>query len=108
MWVSVYDVPKLGILFPSEDGEQYLMGFPLSFPMGWTESPKICTASIETVADISNNDLSCGQEFVPHRLDAQSEAKVAPLDSALMPGPISSIARLTLLQKGHRPKTDVQ
>jgi hypothetical protein len=45
VWVRARDVPKLGILFPSQDGEDYLIGFPLALPMGWTESPKIFTAA---------------------------------------------------------------
>jgi hypothetical protein len=45
VWVRGSDVPKLGVLFPSADGEAYLVVFPLVFPMGWTESPKIFTAA---------------------------------------------------------------
>jgi hypothetical protein len=62
------------VLFPSADGEEYLVGFPLALPMGWTKSPKIFTAAMETVADISNNQLSVGATFGPHPLEAQSEA----------------------------------
>jgi hypothetical protein len=40
IWVRASDGPKLGVLFTSADGEEYLIGFPLALPMGWTESPK--------------------------------------------------------------------
>jgi hypothetical protein len=76
IWVRAPDVPKLGVLFPSADGEEYLVGFPLALPMGWTESPKIFKAATETVADITNAQLSVGATFGPHSLDARSEAPV--------------------------------
>jgi hypothetical protein len=72
--VRATDVPKLGVLFPSADGEEYLVGSPLVLPMGWTESPKIFTAATETVADIANSQLLVGATFGPHPLEARSEA----------------------------------
>jgi hypothetical protein len=74
VWVGANDVPKLGVLFPSADGEEYLIGFPLALPMGWTESPKIFTAATETVADLVNNSLAAGTTFGPHPLEVLSEA----------------------------------
>jgi hypothetical protein len=65
IWVMANDVPKLGVLFPSADGEEYLIGFPLALSMGWTESPKIFTAAIKTVADLVNNSLAAGATFGP-------------------------------------------
>jgi hypothetical protein len=66
--VLASDAPMMGILFPSEDGEEYLMGFPLTLYTGWTESPKTFTTATKTVVDIANPELSSGQEFVkPYR-----------------------------------------
>jgi hypothetical protein len=79
IWVRTNDVPKLGVLFPSTDGEEYLIGFPLDLPMGWTESPKIFTAATETVADLVNNSLAAGTTFGPYPLEVLSEAPPPPL-----------------------------
>jgi hypothetical protein len=78
IWVRASDVPKLGVLFPTDDGEEYLVGFPLALPMGWTESPKIFTAATETVADLTNTALSSGAVFGPHQLEVQSETPATP------------------------------
>jgi hypothetical protein len=77
IWVRVSDVSKLGVLFPSADGEEYLVGFPLALPMVWTESPKIFTAATETVAYITNAQLSVGAMFGSHRLEVQSDPSCA-------------------------------
>jgi hypothetical protein len=74
VWVRANDVPNLGMLFPSMDGEEYLIGFPLALPMGWTESPKIFTTATETVADLVNNSLTAGTTFGTHPLEVLSEA----------------------------------
>jgi hypothetical protein len=78
IWVRASDVPKLGILFPAESGEEYLVGFPLALPMGWTESPKIFTAATETVADMTNASLKSGDRFPAHHLDTISETPPPP------------------------------
>jgi hypothetical protein len=71
IWMKAEDVPKHGIMFPTE-GEQ-LVGFPLVLPMGWMQSPPLFTAATETVADLVNDclrdRLSCG----PNLLDDISE-----------------------------------
>jgi hypothetical protein len=71
IWIKAEDVPKLGVMFPSE-GEP-LMAPPLILPMGWMQSPPLFTAATETVADLVNHQLryrlSCG----PHRLDSIAE-----------------------------------
>jgi hypothetical protein len=89
VWVHASYVPKLGVLFPSGDGEEYLMGFPLALPMGWMKSPKIFTSATKIVAYIANTDLSSGQEFTPHRFEAQYVAKAALIDSV----PMKSISK---------------
>ena len=39
IWLLPCDIPKLGVLFPTNSGEPPLIGFPLTLPMGWVESP---------------------------------------------------------------------
>jgi hypothetical protein len=38
LWAA--DVPKLGVIFPSEAGDKPLVALPLVLPMGWKESPR--------------------------------------------------------------------
>jgi hypothetical protein len=78
IWVRASDVPKLVVLFPSTNGEEYLIGFPLALPMGWTESPNIFTAATETVTDLANNSLAARTPFGPHPLEVLSEAPPPP------------------------------
>jgi hypothetical protein len=78
IWVRASDVPKLGILFPAGSGEEYLVGFPLALPMGWTDSPKIFTAATETVADMTNASLKSGDRFPAHHLETISETPPPP------------------------------
>jgi hypothetical protein len=63
IWVRASDIPKSSVLFPSADDDEYLVGFPLALPMGWTKAPKIFTATTETVADSANAPLSSGSTF---------------------------------------------
>jgi hypothetical protein len=108
IWVRASDVPKLGVLFPSADGEEYLVGFPLPPPMGWTESPKIFTAATETITDITNKELSAGNPFGPHPLEVQSEASppVSPVTAAVPAAPSASgnTPMQPPLPRGTRPK----
>jgi hypothetical protein len=78
IWVRASNVPKLDVLFPTDDGEEYLVGSPLALPMGWTESPKIFTAATETVADLTNMALSSGAAFGHHHLEVQSDTPPHP------------------------------
>jgi hypothetical protein len=111
IWVRAKDVPKLGVLFPSTDGEEYLIGFPLALPMDWTESPKIFTAATETVADLANNSLAAGTTFGPHPLEVLSEAPPPPVEATPAPAaaapPLSLIARPPSLPRGSLPKGTV-
>jgi hypothetical protein len=51
------DVSKLDVVFPTEPGEEELIGLPLVLPMGWKQSPPLFTAATETVADLTNSKL---------------------------------------------------
>jgi len=57
IWLKASDVPKLGVLLSSREGEEALAGLPLTLPMGWKESPPWFCAATETIADLANTQL---------------------------------------------------
>ena len=61
--LSTDDIPKLGVVFPSEDGAEQLVALPLTLPMGWTNSPPIFCAATETVADLANQRILKGRKL---------------------------------------------
>ena len=71
MWVSADDVPKLGVIFPSADGEPPLVALPIGLPMGWTNSPPAFATGTETAADITNQAILKGRKYPPHRLEPE-------------------------------------
>ena len=76
--VNVDDVPKLGVVFPTEDGEEPLVAFPLVLPMGWKNSPPIFSTATETITDIANKRLR-SQLYPPeHPLDLLAKSVLSP------------------------------
>ena len=65
--VAPDDIPKLGVVFPSDDG-QALVALPLVLPMGWCNSPPAFSAATETAADIANDAIAQGEMPPPHSL----------------------------------------
>jgi len=51
------DVPKLGIVLPTHNNEGPLVTFPITLPMGWTNSPPLFCMATETIANITNTKL---------------------------------------------------
>jgi hypothetical protein len=52
------DVLKLDLAFPTEpDQEPQLVMFPITLPMGWTNSPPIFCMATETIADLANQSI---------------------------------------------------
>jgi hypothetical protein len=91
-WIQVNanDVPKLGVVVPTEPGQPQLFGSPLVLPMGWMQSPPMFTAATETVADLTNQALLASTPAGPHRLDVVSESDgpvpaLAPNSPPLLP-----------------------
>lgn len=78
VYVAPRDVPKLGVAFPHHKDEEPLVGFPLSLPMGWTESVPYFTSFTETVADIANDRLQDCADPSPHRLDTTAATNPPP------------------------------
>jgi hypothetical protein len=63
---TLKDVPKQGILFPTREGEEPMVGFPLVLPMGWMQSPPLFTAATETLVDLASRDLHAKLGSGPH------------------------------------------
>ena len=92
VWLRLPDIPQLGVAFPSLDGEEPLIAFPLALPMGWKNSPPVFCSVTETIADIANQRLVKNRNPPPHRLDSIADTPPAtPLDllppSLLPPSP---------------------
>ena len=87
--LSTDDIPKLGVVFPSEDGAEQLVALPLTLPMGWTNSPPIFCAATETVADLANQRILKGRKPPRHRLDdvANTPPEAHPPSPARPPRP---------------------
>jgi hypothetical protein len=77
--VRAEDIPKLGVSFPTINGEEPLVAFPLSLPMGWTEPPPYFCAYTETIADVANEQILKWCSSPPHPLEhAASSRPPAP------------------------------
>jgi hypothetical protein len=65
------DVLKLGgVAFPTKPNQPQLLVFPITLPMGWTNSPPIFCAATETsIADLANEGILKWRNPPPHRLD---------------------------------------
>ena len=71
--LSINDIPKLGVVFPSHQGEEPLVALPLVLLMGWKNSPPVFCAATETSADLANRRLQdTSNHFAPHSLDHQA------------------------------------
>jgi hypothetical protein len=75
IWVNTDGVPKLGVMFPTRNGEGPLCGFPLDLPIGCMQSPPLFTATIKMVANLANNDLCNNVASVDHLLHMVSETQ---------------------------------
>ena len=71
--VNPFDIPRLGAVFPTEEGQDPLIAFPLVLPMGWKNSPPAFTTATETIADLANGALHAGKSAPPHPLDIRAQ-----------------------------------
>ena len=60
---------RLGVLLPPIPGLGSLVAFPLTLPMGWTESPPYFCAFTETTCDLINDDLRRNIRYPLHPLE---------------------------------------
>ena len=91
--MNIEDIPKLGVAFPTEPGQEKLVAFPLVLPMGWKNSPPIFSTATETVADLANQRLSMSTHPLPHKMDDAAEAVASPTPPIHPAVPIQSILR---------------
>ncbi|GKZ00083.1 hypothetical protein MPSEU_000961700 [Mayamaea pseudoterrestris] len=83
------DIPKLGVLFPQCAGEEPLIAFPLTLPMGWIHSPPYFCAVTETICDLANQAFQCGAKSPPpHRLELQAQTLPATTTPTPLPGSV--------------------
>jgi Reverse transcriptase (RNA-dependent DNA polymerase). len=76
------DIPRLGVVFPTEPGQEPPIAFPLFLPMGWKNSPPAFTTASETIADIANDLLKAGRTVPPHALDERASRQDKILDNS--------------------------
>ena len=77
--LSIDDIPKLGVVFPTAPGQEPLVALPLVLPMGWKNSPPIFSTVTETIADMANQRIQ-NDAYVPptHHLDTKCESIPSP------------------------------
>ena len=83
------NAPKLGLVFPVDDGAKPLVAIFLTLPMGWNNSPLLFCTAIETVPDLSNHTHCSHSPLWPHKLDGREatvlSAALLALDPTLVP-----------------------
>ena len=92
--VRAADIPKLGVSFPALGDESPLVAFPLSLPMGWTESPPYFCAFTETIADVANARILKWRNPKKHPLTRDADSTPAspePFPDRPRPGTVPTI-----------------
>ena len=77
--LNVEDIPKLGVVFPTEPGDEPLAVFPLVLSLDWKNSPPIFTTDTETITDLVNQRIHPLLQPKTNQLDDQAD-DVSPLD----------------------------
>ena len=100
--LNVDDIPTLGVMFPTKDGKEPIVAFPLVLPMGWVNLPPAFCAAIETSADLANANICQLEEPDPHVFDTMAQSQDDEIPSCCRPSPeIPQITRdLCLPQDG--------
>lgn len=88
--LNIDDIPKLGVIFPTEPGQEPLVALPLVLPMGWKNIPPVFGTVTETIADLANQRIQ-DPSFRPpeHHLDVMSES-IPPPDPLASDTPIAA------------------
>jgi hypothetical protein len=89
MGIHVDDVPKLGIIFPTQPGEEHWIGLPIVLPIVCKQPPPLFTAATKTVVDLANARLLENDGSSPHRLEQVLEfpVKAIALGPTMVSGP---------------------
>jgi hypothetical protein len=65
IWLEETGVPNLAVAFPTYEGEEPMVAFPLVPPTGWEDSPPWFCAAAKTMADLANT-LPVDHDPPPH------------------------------------------
>ena len=99
--LNVQDIPKLQVVFPTKEGKEPWVAFPLVLPMGWVHSSPIFCAATKTSADLANARIQEHRDPPPHTFDTLASKQ--DNKSTREPSPdIPKIARDPCLPKGKR------
>ena len=103
--LNINDTPKLGVVLPTEKGQQPLIAIPLLLPMNWKNSPPIFTTAIKTTSDFANKRIRDSLHSPrPHHLDDEAEnAPLPPADTPSNSFPKSAAALVTPPDRDHIP-----
>ena len=94
--ISIKDIPKLGIVFPTRPGCEPLVALPLVLPTGWKNSPLAFCVATETATNLANTAIDSPLPPKPHPLNHHA----AILDD---PHPLQIVDTSTSLQIGRDP-----
>jgi hypothetical protein len=100
VWMLPVDIPKLGAVLPTMEGEEPLIGFPLALPMGWVNSTPYFCAATEIICDLANTIIKAHNTFKVHPLDDVSETPVPP--QSPMPRSCAAPSKLMALPEAVR------
>ena len=90
--LNIDDIPKLGVVFPTNPGEEPLVALPLVLPMGWKNSPPAFCVATETAADLANNAINSDAQPNPHPLNAHAAALDDSPSTPTAPAPFPTAA----------------
>lgn len=98
--MNVHDIPKLGVTFPSTEGEEPLVALPLFLPMGWKNSPPNFCAVTETIADVANERIRKWEVPPTHHLEELANTPTP------VPGQDEPVTRYTRRRDPQLPRRD--
>jgi len=78
------NVPKLSIVLPTHNNKGPAVAFPISLPMGWTNSPPILCMATKTIANITNTKVLQCTNATRHQVETISQTH-PPIHQPLSP-----------------------
>jgi hypothetical protein len=78
--LSPYASLEVAVVLPGDGDHKYLIGIPLSLPMGWTFSPPYFCVYTETITDIANAPLG-HPSLPPHPLEPSLHLPTLPQET---------------------------
>ena len=67
--LNIEGIPCLGVVFPTDPGEESQIDFSFVLPMGWKNRPTILCTVTETIADLDNKSIQKSPNTPVHHLD---------------------------------------